>query len=107
MALVPEGPSRAATVESIKATISSMEAELAATEAKLETLVGPKPKRYSAVGRMRQQTEGMGLDAGDAAPPKIKAEDILPPTGGIVNLVILLATAAAVVAATGALSGGS
>ena len=94
-ALVPGGPSRAANVAAIMANVASLEADLEATQIGLEQLVGPPPKRYSAVGRMRQQMEGMGEPGGvpneDADGPKVSADQILPSNLNLGNIGITLA----------------
>jgi hypothetical protein len=81
--------------------VSALEAELEVTKAAIVELDGPPPVRYSAVGRMRQRTEGMGMDKDAQANEglKLQSENILPPVGGLVNIAIILAVVAAAAAA--------
>lgn len=109
---VQDGPTRAATRASIQAEINQMEEELAMAQASLETIAGPPPVRYSAVGRMRQKIEGdamagEGTGAGAEGAAKIKAESVLPSGAGLANIGILLAVVSAAVLASGILGGGS
>lgn len=52
------------------------------------------PKKLSAIQQMRLQTEG---GAGENKQPKIKPENVLPPTAGLLNVGLLLLVVAAVV----------
>ena len=93
---VPDGPKRAEIRAGMSAEKAQLEADLAAAKAALEAKVGPPPKRYSAVGRMRQRMEGMGEPAGgDDELKMIDADQVLPPMSGLINIGITLAVVAA------------
>ena len=103
--MVPDGPNRQQILSELSGAMGKLEEDLAVAKARLEAKVGPPPKRYSAVGRMRQKTEGMGMDQAEGEEGGFKplpAESFLPPMSGLVNIGI---TIAVVVAATAALSG--
>jgi hypothetical protein len=94
-----DGPSRPQYVSKVL----ELRSELEDKQQQILAIEGPPPKRYSAVGRMRQRTEGMGLDVeladteggGDGQGIKLKPENVLPPASGIAKLGIFLAVLAA------------
>ena len=87
---------------------ADFEAQLAELRDELKEVAGPPPKKFSAVARMRMEDGTMGKqneEGEDFSMPdlsKIKADGILPPVGGLINIGI---TFAVVAAATVALSG--
>lgn len=54
----------------------ALEATMAETKAAID-LLEPPPVRYSAVGRMRQQTEGMGMPKAEGAESRWLCEEAL------------------------------
>lgn len=77
--------------------LNELTAQVDAKTAAIEAITGPPPKRYSAVGRMRQKTEGMGLpdgkpedgEGGGVGIPD--AASVLPGSEGLINIAISLA----------------
>ena len=97
---VADGPSAAEQKASIKTEMQAMQAALVGKEAQLEALVGPPPKVYSAVARMRLKDGTMGggdkpMDASEFDLGKL--QDSIMPTN--VNYVNIGASLAVVVAA--------
>ena len=77
--------------------VKKLQSDIDETKAAIDVLE-PAPVRYSAVGRMRQRTEGMGMpdrQKSDGEGIKLpRAESVLPPVSGLINIAITLAVVA-------------
>ena len=96
--VVPDGPSRPEKQNAMRVEIAKLESDLAEYQATLEKIVGPPPKKYSAVARMRLKDGTMGDGAAAGGDDEgIDPASILPPMGGLVNAAVSLAVIGAVV----------
>lgn len=95
--LVPDGPNRMEVQNGMRIEIAQLEQSLTDAQAMLEAQVGPPPKKYSAVARMRLKDGTMGDGAQSSDGDGGIDPSAIMPGGNLVNIFGSLAVVAAAV----------